>query len=85
MPKDGLSWWERVERRWCQETGLGEGMHAGESYPASGLSGDITPLLLLCGVSACSLRRSVYKVAPRAVFWRWKEARLAFFFLCDLV
>ena len=30
-------------------------MHAGGSYPASGLSVEITPLLLLCGVSACSL------------------------------
>ena len=21
MPKDGLSWWERVERRWCPKAG----------------------------------------------------------------
>ena len=33
-------------------------MHAGGSYPASGLSEEITPLLLLCGVSACSLDES---------------------------
>ena len=33
-------------------------MHAGESYPASGLSVEITPLLLLCGVSACLLDES---------------------------
>ena len=33
-------------------------MHAGKSYPASGLSEEITPLLLLCGVSACSLDES---------------------------
>ena len=33
-------------------------MHAGGSYPASGLSVEITPLLLLCGVSACSLDES---------------------------
>ena len=30
-------------------------MHAGGSYPGSGLSEEITPLVLLCGVSACSL------------------------------
>ena len=30
-------------------------MHAGESYPASKLSVEITPLLLLCGVCAWSL------------------------------
>ena len=42
-------------------------MHAGESYPASGLSGEITPLLLLCGVSAWSLWQSGYNGAPRAV------------------
>ena len=30
-------------------------MHADGSYPASGLSEEITPLLLLCGVSAWSL------------------------------
>ena len=34
-------------------------MHAGESYPASGLSVEITPLLLLCGVSAWSLDEQV--------------------------
>ena len=33
-------------------------MHAGGSYPASGLSVEITPLLLLCGVSTCSLDES---------------------------
>ena len=33
-------------------------MHAGGSYPASGLSVEITPLLLLCEVSACSLDES---------------------------
>ena len=37
-------------------------MHAGGSYPASGLSEEMTPLLLLCGVSAWSLRQSEYKV-----------------------
>ena len=70
MPKDGLSWWGRVERRRCPETEWGEDMHAGGSYPASGLSEEITPLLLLCGASAWSLRQNEYKVAPRAVFWR---------------
>ena len=35
-------------------------MHVGESYPASGLSGEITPLLLLCGVSAWSLKQGDY-------------------------
>ena len=33
-------------------------MHAGGSYQASGLSVEITPLLLLCEVSACSLDES---------------------------
>ena len=42
-------------------------MHAGESYPASGLSGEITPLLLLCGVSAWSLSQDDYNGAPGAV------------------
>ena len=37
-------------------------MHAGGSYPTSGLSVEITPLLLLCGVSAWSLWQSGYKV-----------------------
>ena len=32
--------------------GMRRDMHAGESYPASGLFVEITPLLLLCGVSA---------------------------------
>ena len=52
MPRDGLSLWEPIERRRCLETGWGEDMHAGESYPGSGLSEEITPLVLLCGVSA---------------------------------
>ena len=34
-------------------------MHAGGSYPALGLSVEITPLLLLCGVSAWSLDEQV--------------------------
>ena len=37
-------------------------MHAGGTYPASGLSEEITPLLLLCGVSAWSLWQSGYNV-----------------------
>ena len=52
MPTGGLSLWVPVKRRRCLETGGGEDMHAGESYPALGLSVEITPLLLLCGVSA---------------------------------
>ena len=37
-------------------------MHAGGTYPASGLSEEITPLLLLCGVSTWSLWQSGYNV-----------------------
>ena len=45
-------------------------MHAGESYPASGLSVEITPLLLLCGVSAWSLDE---QVATRCSLSCWRE------------
>ena len=34
-------------------------MHAGGSYPGSGLSEEITPLVLLYGVSAGSLKAQV--------------------------
>ena len=47
MPKDGLSLWEPVRYRRCLETGYGGDMHAGGSYPGSGLSEEITPLILL--------------------------------------
>ena len=42
-------------------------MHASGSYPASGLSEEITSLLLLCRVSAWSLWQSGYNDAPGAV------------------
>ena len=57
-------------------------MHAGESYPASGLSVEITPLLLLYGVSACSLDESSSYTTLLELFWGEEEerARLACFF-----
>ena len=74
MPRDGLSLWEPIKRRRCLETGWGEDMHAGESYPGSGLSVEITPLVLLCGVSAWSLDQGkVATIAPRAVGFKGEE------------
>ena len=58
--------------------GCGEDMHADESYPASGLSGEIIPLLLLCGVSAWSLWPKCLHGCCLSCFLEVGEAKASF-------
>src|SRR3990170_4743550 len=52
MPGGGLSWMGTRGHRRALEAGVSTSSIAHETYPGSGLSGEITPLVLLCGVFA---------------------------------
>ena len=52
MPGGGLSWMGTGVCHRALEAGVSEISNEHESYPGSGLSEEITPLVLLCGVSA---------------------------------